>query len=290
MEKMRIFEESGLGACAVLNDDILGVDERGILLVPQDARPAGFHLMVLVKKDARTVVVQKNVGQKGGDYHTKFLSQLSSIGNFEVIGMEDPIEVVRAGRNVWTAWHKDKPNRVDCWQVGKDGSLRLFQVGVITHDNGQTWRLHGEYRWKGRLFNLSGEPVAYPEEPKWGSFITWRPILDHPEFKELVDSVDLQPWEGDAADLNPLLDPVPDDPKLARMQWYIVFAGQTGQGPAFLSDGSTAWVHGIDILDPPDPDGFKRLWRNDLVSFSGAVAFGKKPNGPPKLLNVKRVA
>ncbi len=299
--QMRVFEEPGILACVMLSGngakDCLDVDEKGVLAIPPDVKPAGFHLVVATEKEGRTFVAQKNVGQEGGGYHRQALSDLEGFAKgFCASIMRDPIEVVRAGNNVWTSWHQQKPNRVDCWQIAKDGKLGLYQVGVFTHDDGKTWKLHGEYRWRGRLLKGNGGLVGLPEHPKWGSLEGGSSnrcqIFGHPEFVALLEGVKLEPFVGKKEDLYPALASVPK-PGCAVVQWYITFAGQTGQGPANLHprDGKTAWIHGADIVGlEPDPDGEIRLWQGDIVSYAGMVkTWGAKKDGPPKLTVVRLV-
>ena len=75
---------------------------------------------------------------------------------------------------------------------------------------------------------------------------------------------------------------IPED--AARINWYSPFGGQTGQGIAILRDGSSAWVHGRDILDEPDKD-VQRLYFNDLIKFAGIRTNDKGQN----LLCVEKV-
>lgn len=290
--QLREFAEPCVAACVLLvgGKDYLEIGENGILAMPEGAVPKGFHLMVAIARRHRAIVVQKNVGKEFGGYHRHALSQLKNFApGYDATVMRDPIEVCRAGTSVWTSWHQDNPNRVDVWFVAKDSEVTLFQVGVFTHNNGVTWKLHGEYRWRGRFFMDGGRIVGKPEHPKWGKFDVRRTILDHPDFMELIKIAKISRWRGKPEELDPPLGPVPG-PGYARMQWYITFAGQTGQGPANLHSGGNAWVHGTDIVDvEPDPDGEVRLWQGDLVSYEGTAKFGNKPNGPPKLLGVRLV-
>jgi hypothetical protein len=121
---------------------------------------------------------------------------------------------------------------------------------------------------------------------KWGPFVTWRTIFDHPEFKKLIAGARIEPWTGKPTDLEP---PLPQAGNgNAIVQWFIPFAGQTGQGYVWLSNGRTAAVvHGKDILVQPDEDGVKRLWRGDEVSFKDKVPFGNGKND--KLTQVRLV-
>ena len=292
--QLRQFDEAKVAACVLLvgGKDYLEIGENGILSVPPDVNPSGFHLVVAIAKKHRAIVVQKNVGKELGGYHSQALSQLKGFApGYDATVMRDPIEVRREGKSVWTSWHKDKPNRVDIWSVAKDGKVTLFQVGVVTHDNGATWQLLGAYRWRGQLFKDGERIVGKPEHKKWGGFDVRRTILDQPEFMALVEGAKLKVWKGKDEDLNPTLPEVPG-PGLAVVQWYIgEFAGQTGQGPANLHDGSSAWIHGADIVGlEPDSDGIVRLWQGDIVSYTGTVKnWGSKKNGPPKLTGVRLV-
>jgi len=296
VEKLRFYEEAGIGASVLLpgkrHGEELEIGEHGVLAIPTGLKPAGFHLVLVVPQEARMVLVHRNIAQDKGAYHRHALAQLGgdSSEGFTTWVMHDPIQVMRVGQNVWTVWHGVKPNRVDCWTLENDGCCTLFQVGVITHDDGLTFRLLSRWGWSGQLFQDQQRGiVGKPNDPEWGSFDARRPILDDPGFKKLLEETTLQPWTGTPEELDPSLDPVPS-PGHARLQWYSPFAGQTGQGPAVLYDGSAAWVHGMDVRDPPDPDGIKRLYRNNLVSYAGThTNWGTKKEGPPKLLCVKRV-
>lgn len=295
--QMRLFTEPGIVACVLLagESNYLEIDRQGMLAVPPDVRPRGFHLVVAVKEDSRTFVVQKSVGNEGGRYHSNYISEVQNFApGFKATVMRDPIDVVRAGQSVWTSWHQDKPNRVDLWRLGKDGKLDLYQVGVFTHDNGKTWKLHGEYRWRGQLYQAGeGTVVAKPEHPKWGSLeggsSKRTQIFSHPEMASLVWSTDpLAEWKGADDELDPPLPEAPG-PGFAVVQWYIPFAGQTGQGPVVLANGSNAWVHGTDVGLEVEADGEVRLWRGDVVSYAGTDKFGTKPGKPPKLTGVRLV-
>ena len=296
MNQLRFFEEPGIVASAILvgGNDYLTVGENGMLNIPEGVKPEGFYLMVSVEKDGRTFVVQKDVGTEGGAYSSNALSGFGFGKDFNAIIMRDPIEVIRAENNVWTGWHKKQAsNRVDCWRLGEDGKLDLFQVGILTHDNGQTWHLYGEYRWRGKLFWDGEEFYGVPEHPKWGSLeggtSKRTQIFDHSEFIRLLQSTHaeaLTKWDND---VNPPLPEVPDG-QFAVVDWFIACAGQTGQGIVKNKKGASAWVHGIDIegfnpnsLEPP-------LWHGDIISYEKTVLnWGAKKDSPPKLTGVKLV-
>ena len=279
--QVRRFDEAGVVACALLSGgkEYLDVSENGQLAVAKNIRPAGFFLLVALKAIARMCVVMKNVGQELGEYHRHALSALEGFAaGLKATIMHDPIEVCYAGSNVWTAWHQDKSNRVDIWYLAKDGTCTLFQVGIITHDDGKTWVLFGEYAWMGRLYTTKdGRIVGVPGHAKYGSFDVRRTILDTPEFAELLESAKLKVWEGDDAELNPQLPKVPG-PGHAVINWYKCAAGQSGQGPATGYDGVQYWIHGVDVLGLwPNFDGIKRLQQGDVVSYTGTAKFGSNP-------------
>jgi len=295
--QMRLFSEPDIAASVLLagGDDFLQVDESGVLTIPQGAEVEGFHLVVAVGEVSRTFVVQKDVGTTGGDYTSEALSRYNFGKGFRAVIMRDPIEVIHAGGNIWTGWHKNAAsNRVDCWHLGKAGKLDLFQVGVLTHDNGKTFRLHGEYRWRGQLYQMNGMLVGRPAHAKWGSLeggtSKRTQIFDHPDFSALLDDVKRLPtWDGDESELDPPLPGVPEG-DFAVIDWFISCAGQTGQGIAKSKDGNPAWVHGCDVagFDPNNVEPL--LWHGDIVSYTDVVQnWGAKKNGPPKLAGVKLV-
>lgn len=269
------------------SEDYLSVDENGVITIPKGVEPKGFKLQVFSPKDLNVVILQKEVGRENGGYHTA-VYRGEDMGDYRVWNMARPIRVMRKGRNVWTLWHTDCPNRLDCWFVHEDGQLELFQIGVATHDDGRTFRLLGERIWEGRLYRVNdGSLVGKPHHPSWGPFLdSRRTLFDDPIFCRLLKGIRVYSWDGQEDALNPKLDPVPEG-KFARVQWYIPFAGQKGQGIALLADGSTAWVHGADLRIEPDQDGVKRLRRNTLLKFKEAVVWGDK-SGPPKLTAATR--
>ncbi|MCX6724276.1 MAG: hypothetical protein NT155_03865 [Candidatus Staskawiczbacteria bacterium] len=281
--------------------EFLDLDASGYLVIRQCEPPKGFHIVIATEKNGRTLIVQKDVSRAGGGYVSPALSALTGVfpDGFPAIVMRDPIRVLCQGKNVWTNWH-GKPgemtNRVDCFYLAKDGTFGLYQVGVYTHDDGLTYRLHGEWRWLGKLYRASGNRLAAkPEGTKWGSFkggsSNRDQIFTNPKMVELVQSAHLPTWTGNDAELDPQLPEVPEG-NFATVQFYIgSFAGQKGQGLVVLRDGTTAWVHTPDIVDlPPEADGVTRLWIGDIVSFEKKVyGWGSKVGGPPKLTGVKLV-
>ncbi|HLD70583.1 MAG TPA: hypothetical protein VI937_01730 [Negativicutes bacterium] len=288
----RLFEILDIEASVFLNgtSKYLEVDRHGLIAIPKDVQPEAFKLSLLVPQNGRMFVAQKDVAQDQGAYMKGTMRSTGSNGDYAKFTMQNQIAVRREGRNVWTNWHGPDgatTNRVDCFQLTAKGMMMLFQIGVITHDDGRTWRLHGETRWHGQLFYANGQLVGKPEKPEYGPIIeTWKKIFGHPKFKNLLAESRLPQWEGSQLELEMPLQKAPQ-PGLAVMQWYISFAGQSGQGYANLNDGTVASVHGADILESPEGDGVKRLRRNDLVAYKGTAKFGSKQS--TKLLKVYKV-
>lgn len=269
---------------------ILEIGDNDVLVIPEGIIPGAFALMLRAEEETRVVFAQKNVGQENGGYEDNF-SHMDIIGQ-QVIS--PPIEVARAGQSVWTLWHREKSNRVDCWLVGINGHLELFQVGIITHDNGQTFRLLGEVRWQGQIFRTdAGWLAAKPSDPKYGA-ILWNKnesranIRENAEFQRLLEDAVLPRWNGFLDELAPPLGPIPNG-TYARVDWYIPFAGQNGQGIAKNEAGKSFWIHGQDVAIPPDADGIKRLHHGDLISYILVHENWGTKAGPAKLLGVKKV-
>lgn len=301
MAQVRVYEEIGVGVEVILPgkrwaESPLEIGEHGILAVPAGLQPAGFHLVLITAREARAIIAQKDVSQENGGYFRRSLDCFRS-NELVIWTMHEPIRVSRAGQNVWTVWHSERPNRVDCWLLKEDGRFQLWQVGVVTHDDGLTFRLLVEPRWTGQIFkapNPNGGLMAKPDNPKWGK-ILWSPgesrraIREHPKFQSLLASANLPTWNGLAEDLDPPLGKIPLG-NFARVDWYIPFSGQKGQGIAKLADGSAAWVSGESLDIPPDEDGIKRLFHCDLISFAAVHQNWGTKEGPPKLIKVKREA
>lgn len=293
----RFFEELNLGATVFLNgtNRHLEVTDDGIIQIPNGVIPHQFKLTLLVAND-QMCINQKEVCEERGGYFSVVRTGRMN-GDFRHLTMRIPIQVKRArgedGEIVWVNWHGkpgENPNRVDCWEIGKDGEIRLFQVGVITHDNGQTFRLHGEDRYRGQLYlDKHGNYVVAPrakDRQVWGPFSTWKGILNYPRFKALAQTATLSQWNGTPDELEPKLQMV-NDPGLAVVKFFIPFGGMNGFGYAIVNGNDVA-ILGSDILDSEEEDGVKRLRRNDVISYRGEGIFGDKK--APKLLNIRKVA
>jgi len=285
---------NGIMASVVLLDkgrQLLEIGDYGILAIPTGMTPNAFCLILHAEEKARVVFAQKNVGQDMGGYNDSF-------SKIEIVGTQvfsPPIQVMRAGENVWTLWHSEKPNRMDCWTVENDGRLELFQIGVITHNDGQTFQLLGELRWQGQILKgPAGKLVAKPSNPKWGPLL-WNEgesragIRENPDFQDLLANADLLLWKGSPEELNPPLSPIPSG-NFARVDWYIPFAHQKGGGIAKDEKGASYVVHGQDVGSPPDADGIRRLWHNDLISYILVHENWGTKKGQPKLLGIKMVS
>ncbi len=304
MATQRFFRQVNMFASVQVNgiQQDLEIDDDGQIEIPAGVTPNEFQLTIFVEKsrERTCLITTKNVGETAGTYHRRHLSALKTADEF--CYWEAPIEVARAGQNVWTKWHQAKPNRVDCFVIGPNGQFGLFQIGVITHDDGQTWLSHGEWRWQGTLYKQGDQYVAKPNAIHWGKFETWKKIFDHQSFPRLVRETQLQEWSGTPEELDPPL-PTPKEGQ-AVVEWFVPFGGQTGQGVAVLpesqrrkrkpqdpsqnDEGVRVWIHGADILQDLDADGVKRLRRGDVITFSGTDSFGKQEGRMPKALNIQR--
>ncbi len=299
MAQVRLFEGADVAASVLLSNtgEYLEIGEHGVLKIPDGVKPNGFNLVIFVPDEGRIVVTQKNVGQTKGNHHRHALQQVGLEDGVQTWVMHDHIEVRRVGPNAWTSWHEAKPNRVDLSHLCENGHLDCFLLGIVTHDDAETFRLLNKFRWRGQLYQSKGEIVGKPEDPSWGSFEVRKGILKDEKFQGLLETAHLPYWNGSLQELDPPLRPIPGQ-GIARVEWYSLFGGQTGQGIANLhpldywkngGEGENAWVHGVDIDESPDEDGVKSLHPGQLISFSDKVAFGSQKGRPPKLLNVKVV-
>jgi hypothetical protein len=281
MNKSVRFDSAGVTVAALLvgTNAYLEIGEHGKLVIPDGVEPTGFNILVVTREGSRKIVVQRDLGQIGGSYATNALSNIGTMPGFNTVVMNEPIEVVRQGANVWTRNSKDVPNRLDIWSVGENGETSLFQVGIVTHDDGLTWTLLGEYAWCGQLYYADSKIVGKPSEPAYGSFDVRKTILTHPDFVALVESAHLEEWTGSTSALTPKMSYIPEDhgqQKFARLAWYKVFMGQSGQGIAVLPNGEEVWVHGADLQITPDKDGIKRPGGyNTCLTYQRIAKFGK---------------
>ena len=264
----------------------LEIQGDGKIVIPTGQVPRGIYLAILVPADSSTFIVRRD--NVGGDYRELWDSEGSERTDldgrpFDFYPAEYPIAVIidRKGLPIRTVWKKESPNRVDCWTLRPDGSLELFQIGVvITFENDSgAFRLVGETAWRGKLFTRDGDLVARPDHAIWGPMIEVRKrIFSHRRFTELLHKVSLETWTGREEELDPT---VPPPPKIgfARVLWHNSFMGETGMALVRTVSGE-AWVHGSDILDEPDVDGLRRFRRGDLVSYKGVPiswSVGKPP-------------
>ena len=135
--------------------------------------------------------------------------------------------------------------------------------------------------------------MTKPDDPFWGAFSpkpngTRNGVFEVADFRDLLATASIALWQGSEEELYPALDPVAVGE--ARVDWYITFAGQTGQGIVQLHDGSMAWVHGADLIADPDRDGIKRLRRNDRLAYAGFHENWGSKGGLPKLINPQKVS
>jgi len=252
-------------------DGYLSIGEKGVLKIPAGAQVDAFHTMLMTAKDAAVTINQRNLEKLHGEYGISGLSTVKFADGFNTTLLREPVPVMRKGKNAWTDWGK---NKADIWFVLKDGTVVLVQVGIVTHDDGKTFRIIGVCRWKGQLFIRDGNIVGKPDSPLYGAFDARRAILSEPGFRALLDNAKLAKWKGNNDELYPVL-PEPPEQGFATVQWWNgEFFGQKGGGPVNLhpDDGKAGWlfadqISGID----PDSDGIVRLHIGDVIRFSGLV-------------------
>ena len=301
MQTMREFPEAGLlaGAFLVGSKTLLQVSDNGYLQIPEGVKPTGFHLLVACDVQDQTLLVQKNVSEKGGAYDSSALSVPPLPKGFRGMIMSSPIQVLYEGENVRTAWHADTTNRMDSFHFDPvSGFFGLYQTGIFTHDDGLSFRLFGEWRWKGKLYKLGDGFVAVPESLRWGSFdggsSKRNQIFDEPGFADLLSDAELEEWDGPADQVEPPLPKVTTEGH-AVVDWFITFASRQGAGIAKLPDGSVAWVQAHDIAEGglDREDGELQFHRGDEISYEKLDKnWGEKSrrrNGPPKLNGVRLV-
>lgn len=293
-------------------EDPVDLGENGTiqLSLQESKEVTGFRLGLIVPKDARVVIVQRNLGHSPQRLYHQFALSTLKEEEWDTWIMMDHMKVYRKdwgdGRRVtaWTVWQATVPNRVDLWFLTPGGLTRLFQVGVICRGEGenQYFRLLGELRGEWQLcHDTRGVIVGVPTKPVWGAFDIRRPILKNPDFVTLLKTDSLPSWDPEHGILlsgnsslvqigesKKKLDyplKLPLESNRAVMEWWSLFTGMRGQGP-IGPNGSNTWVCGEDFLGEPDPDGIVRLPRGTIVSYKGMMPLGTKAQ---KLLRVRRV-
>jgi len=293
LQTVRSFGDIGVQASVFLADtkQHLEVDDHGLISIPPDAEVTevtGFKLSFLVQKEDRLFFAEKEIQYDTDKYHGAAKSNHGKDGTVRWVTRQ-PIQIGRSknGDKVWTLWGDKDPNRIDAWRMSPTGEISLDHIGVITHNDGATWRLHRARRWAGQLYRFGDQLMAQPNDWQWGSFEKRKFIFEYPRFKALLKSATLPEWKGTPEDLDPPLDDVPNS-ESGIVLWYTQFAGMKGQGLVQLYNGNTIWVHGDDIQNSVDEDGVRILHRNDIVEFRGTGRFGNKDG--EKLLNVRKVS
>jgi len=298
--KLKLYKDAGLvvGVAVVTEagtEKVLAdVDEAGRIIIPAGMEPKGFKMIAAAKAG---FAVMKNVGDEGGGYH-QTLSALTGVfpKGYNGLALNEVIPVLNEDGFRRTPWHGLPSNRFDYFNLDKNGGFTLFQAGVVCRGDGESWwpKLLGEYRWRGHLYETDiGGYVAIPENPKWGSFeggsSKRTQIFETDQFRSMVEGVKLPTWHGTDQEVDPPL-PKPG-PGQVVVTFYIAFAGRKGQGVVMAGNKDTAWVLEQDLVGvQPDPDGEKRLWRGDILSFDHAVYnWGAKRDGKPKLEYVELV-
>jgi hypothetical protein len=263
----------------------LPVDFNGgsSLIIPGNIVPRTFLMTVLVPVELRPILTQRDLSREEGDYHNKFIKSLGNILNYRMAVL--PIQVTRMGRNTWTSWKEENPNNLDIWLCGPGNSVEMFKVGLVTHDDGQTYRVIGETRWAGGLFRDAGKIVGKPNNSVWGAFRVRDNILDHQEFKIFLSKTQIPAWKGKPEELNPPLTEVPEG-NYGVVKFNHPMMGQKGQALIVLAGGKEAWLFLNNLDKSPDADGVKRLQRGDVIAYQ---AIKQSPEGKLLILNATKV-
>lgn len=279
----------------------VNLSASGIITLPDPftssdiKRVTGFRLGLIIPREARLVVVQRNLLGFQGLYHNAAL-QVFKEEEWQTWIMLDHIRVYRRGGISWTEWKAIVPNRVDVWSLTPTGLARLVQYGVIVRDNEVAglrgddfrFRLHEELRGEWQLYDFRGEVVGKPTNLIWGIFDVRRTILDNHDFQTLLAKTSLPNWTGTEEELGVPLEP-PEESGLGIIDWWSPFIHRRGGGPCLISDKSypSAWVCAEDFQGEPDSDGIIRLPRGTVVSYKNIGALGERDY---KLLEVRRVS
>jgi len=295
MNTIRSFLYGMCGAVttAARPDEYLEVDQStGRIKV--EGIPEGFCLVIGKPKGSQIVITVKNTGEEIGGYNPANVTRLGGHdgADFSVI-MKIAVKKVydrnKVLQFVHTEWHKERPNCASVYVfesvAGKlTGKFANYQIGVITPDNGHTWLLCGEHRYKGQIFSQNGSFVVKPLSPKYGPFVTWMPIFKHPEVRRLLRDANIQEWAGKPTDLDPPLPKAATDNE-AVVQWSSMFAG-TGRrfGYAWLAGQREAVV----VLGQFQKDSSYTPQRGDVVRFDKKEVFGTKgEDGPRAITNFR---
>jgi hypothetical protein len=269
--------------------DYLPVDFNtdGSLAIPDNLSPRIFLLTILVPAELNPILTQRNLSRLEGEYHSRFIKNLGNIMDFQVAVL--PINVTRSGRNTWTSFTKESPNNMDCWLCGPRNAISMFKVGLITHDDGKTYRVIGETRWAGDLFIDNAQIVGKPSNSMWGSFGVRDTILNHPEFQDFIKKARLPMWQGKPEELEPPLPEVPEG-DYGVVKFFHPMMGQKGQALVVIH-GDEAWLFGNNLDRSPDADGVKRLQRGDVITYQAIKHPLERKNGKPlpTLLNATKV-
>lgn len=257
------------------------------------AKIRGFRLELSLPQDVPAFLTQRifKRGDEDGTYKTvrgasipePFFSRESWRHSWRFI-----VPVIRKGRTVWT---KFPQNRADVFFAKPNGYFLLYQVGIVTHDDGETYRIISEERYWGRIFRRGEEFVVKPD-PGFQDFTPWENILGHPEFLRLLPFLTFEEWAGSEEELHPrlsLMEKIPTAPENAGIViFYVSFMGQKGMGYALLRSGEEIRVHGREILDPPDADGIRRLKAGSVIVFEKSRP--SPDSKKPELIGVRTIA
>lgn len=291
----------------------LAVDEdNGALIIPKGVeRVTGFFLEIEIPGHGLDVVLaRKDVSTNGAGYH---MEQIREVVPGHVWRTTTPIEVLTDlhTEERYTPWHKKFSNRIDIFVFRPGGETYLLQAGVVVRGKrGQeTFYLLVEQLWHGHIVlnQKTGALVGVPAAPVWGSFESRRPIFNYEPFRRALKrsaSGDVTVRVVEEDEVNP---PLGDPPYgCYKVDWFVSFAGQRGQGIVKNSEGRAFWITCDQVLGQedleklaarkiptqhmkllqPDPDGVIRFRRGMDIRSQGERSGFSKKDGPKYLQNI----
>lgn len=355
-ERMRVFDDPHAIAAGVIAIDGEGsriepmIEDDGYIKLPEDMTWGGVESYgdihadagVLVQRFELSVALQQGrmavVTQRGSALDYDDPTGLLSMSGVKI----HTFPACRVRSVVQSGWRKDRygpvavwtetmgtaggpkgPNRADIWLLAENGDLELFQILVITLDNGKSFRLVGTPRWRGHVSRREdgdkytprslGGPVeeaayangnirlvmdqfAFRPEVGFGCFESRWNILGKSELVSWLSTLDLPTWDGDEGSLHPDFSPrvsLGENEGVVKFQSYGLAQGSlayvTLADPIKTSDGmwKDGRVHGAEIRLEPDEQGLRILESGDTVRFDGWEESHDRRN--PCLLDVEVV-
>lgn len=197
--------------------------------------------------------------------------------------------------SVWTNWKTRASNRTEFWEVRPANILALTERGVVVRREDGAFHAYfvEDYRGSWAMHHRAdGQIVGVPMDAQAGAFRVRKDVLLNADVRSLIEVMDLSEIDGVPAELEPwrggqlLL-----GDKYARVEWYSVFTGQSGQGIARLpaAEGQEAeqvWLHGQDLVAPTGV--IRYIDRGDVLSYDAIEHWGDGGRSK-KLVGVRRL-